>query len=163
MSIELEAEDGSPLPVPLPGQYLTLRFPDAGDPAPLRSYSLSDAGARYRISVKREERGVVSSWLHRNARAGSVIEVAAPRGDFYLTDDAVPVVLLSAGIGATPVLAMLHALAARRSDREIWWLHVTRDSQTLAFSGEVGLLIERCRMHVSGCSTRPTSADPTSE
>ena len=139
MSIELEAEDGSPLPVPLPGQYLTLRFPDAGDPAPLRSYSLSDAGARYRISVKREERGVVSSWLHRNARAGSVIEVAAPRGDFYLTDDAVPVVLLSAGIGATPVLAMLHALAARRSDREIWWLHVTRDSQTLAFSGEVGL------------------------
>ena len=80
----------------------------------------------------------MSSWLHRNARAGSVIEVAAPRGDFYLSDDAVPVVLVSAGIGATPVLAMLHALAARRSDREIWWLHVTRDSQTLAFSGEVG-------------------------
>ena len=73
---------------------------------------MSDAGARYRISVKREDRGVVSSWLHRNARAGSVIEVAAPRGDFYLSDDAVPVVLLSAGIGATPVLAMLHALAA---------------------------------------------------
>ena len=142
MSIELEAEDGSPLPVPLPGQYLTLRIPDAGDPAPLRSYSLSGAGARYRISVKREERGVVSSWLHRNARAGSVIEVAAPRGDFYLSDDAVPVVLVSAGIGATPVLAMLHALAARRSDREIWWLHVTRDAQTLAFSGEVGQLIE---------------------
>ncbi len=147
MSIELEADDGSALAVPLPGQYLTLRIPDAGDPAPLRSYSLSGAGRRYRISVKREDRGVVSSWLHRNARAGTVIEIAAPRGDFYLSDDylsddAVPVVLVSAGIGATPVLAMLHALAARGSDREVWWLHVTHDAQTLAFGGEVGQLIE---------------------
>ena len=142
MSIELEADDGSALPVPLPGQYLTLRIPDAGDPAPLRSYSLSGADTRYRISVKREDRGIVSSWLHRNANAGTVIEIAAPRGDFYLGDDAGPVVLVSAGIGATPVLAMLHALAARRSEREVWWLHVTRDAQTLAFGGEVGRLLE---------------------
>ena len=142
MSIELEADDGSALPVPLPGQYLTLRIPDAGDPAPLRSYSLSGADTRYRISVKREDRGVVSSWLHRNANAGTVIEIAAPRGDFYLGDDAGPVVLVSAGIGATPVLAMLHALAAHRSEREVWWLHVTRDAQTLAFGGEVGRLLE---------------------
>ena len=142
MSIELEADDGSALPVPLPGQYLTLRIPDAGDPAPLRSYSLSSADTRYRISVKREDRGVVSSWLHRNVNAGTVIEVAAPRGDFYLGDDLGPVVLVSAGIGATPVLAMLHALAARRSDREVWWLHVTRDANTLAFGGEVGRLLE---------------------
>ena len=141
MSIELETADGSALPVPLPGQYLTLRIPDAGDPAPLRSYSLSRASTRYRISVKREDRGVVSSWLHRNANAGTVIEIAAPRGDFYLGDDPGPVVLVSAGIGATPVLAMLHALAERRTDREVWWLHVTRDAQTLAFGGEVDRLL----------------------
>ena len=143
LSIELEATDGAMLPVPRPGQYLTLRIP-AGDPAPLRSYSLSSGGARtrYRISVKREEHGRVSRWLHANVRAGTVIEAAAPRGDFYLGDEAAPVVLVSAGIGITPVLAMLHALAANASEREIWWLHITRDPQSLAFGGEVSELIE---------------------
>lgn len=142
-SIELETTDGTTLPVPRPGQYLTLRVP-AGDPAPLRSYSLSSGGARtrYRISVKRDEHGVVSRWLHANVRAGMLIDAAAPRGDFYLGDDAVPVVLVSAGIGITPVLAMLHALAAARSEREVWWLHITRDRQSLAFGAEVGELIE---------------------
>ena len=140
MSIQFEADDGVPLPAPRPGQYLTVRVPDAGDPAPVRSYSLSGGAAagRYRISVKREELGTVSRWLHGHITAGSVLEVAAPRGDFYLADGASPVVLLSGGIGATPVLAMLHALAAQRSEREIWWLHTTRDA---AFAEEVDRLI----------------------
>jgi ferredoxin-NADP reductase/MOSC domain-containing protein YiiM len=141
MSIRFEADGGSALPVPRPGQYITLRVPDAGDPAPLRSYSLSSYGKEYRISVKREERGTVSRWLHDNIHTGSVLDVAAPRGDFYLTEGAGPVVLLSAGVGITPVLAMLHALAERRSRREIWWLHITRDAETLAFSQEVSDLI----------------------
>ncbi len=143
LSIEFESEDGAPLPQPRPGQYLTLRIPDAGNPTPLRSYSLSGdiAAGRYRISVKRAEHGVVSRWLHRNAEAGAVVEVAAPRGDFYLGDDAGPVVLVSAGIGVTPVLAMLHALASQRSEREIHWLHVTRDERSLAFGPEVSALI----------------------
>ncbi len=72
---------------------------------------------------------------------GSVIDVAAPRGDFYLSNGVGPVVLLSAGVGITPVLAMLHALADCRSDREIWWLHTTRDVDTHAFTQEVGDLI----------------------
>jgi ferredoxin-NADP reductase/MOSC domain-containing protein YiiM/ferredoxin len=140
LSIEFESEDGTELPVARPGQYLTLRFPDAGDPAPLRSYSLSGGapGRRYRISVKREDRGLVSRWLHQHAEPGCVLEVAAPRGDFHLgDDDAGPVVLVSAGIGVTPVLAMLHALAAQGSDRQIRWLHITRDAQSLAFGAEV--------------------------
>ena len=141
MSIRFEADDGVPLPVPRPGQYLTLRLPDAGDPAPLRSYSLSCYGAEYRISVKREDHGAVSRWLHNNIRDGSVVDVAAPRGDFYLTDGAGPVVLLSAGVGVTPVLAMLHALADAGSTREIWWLHTTRDAHTQAFQHEVSDLI----------------------
>ena len=141
MSIRLEAADHATLPIPRPGQYLTLRVPDAGDPAPLRSYSLSGAGGEYRISVKREDHGVVSHWLHNNIRAGSVIDVAAPRGDFYLSDGVGPVVLLSAGVGVTPVLAMLHALADCRSDREIWWLHTTRDAHTHAFLQEVSDLV----------------------
>ncbi|MDV3123584.1 MOSC domain-containing protein [Mycobacterium sp. 21AC1] len=140
-SIEFEAPDQSPLPTPLAGQFLTIRIP--GDPAPLRSYSLSGAPAagRYRISVKREDAGQVSPWLHAHAEAGSVLDAAAPRGDFYLADDDGPVVLLSAGIGATPVLAMLHALAAARSERDIWWVHTTRDPESLAFGDEVAALI----------------------
>ncbi|MFI5508649.1 MOSC domain-containing protein [Mycobacterium sp. NPDC051804] len=141
VSIEFETTDGTALPAPRPGQFLTLRV-SAGDPAPLRSYSLSSAGTRYRISVKREEHGRVSRWIHEKLRAGSVLEAAAPRGDFYLGDETGPVVLASAGIGVTPVLAMLHALAAQRSEREVWWLHVTRDPQSLAFGAEVGELIE---------------------
>lgn len=131
-------------PAPRPGQYLTLRIPDAGVPAPMRSYSLSgDPGSSdYRISVKREEHGLVSRWLHEHIRPGSVVEAAAPRGDFYLVDDACPVVLISAGIGITPVLAMLHSLAAADSHRDIWWLHITRIRENQAFATEVTALID---------------------
>lgn len=123
----------------LPGQYLTVRIPDVGTPAPMRSYSLSgDPGwGDYRISVKREEHGLVSRWLHEHIGPGSVVEAAAPRGDFYLVDGASPVVLISAGIGITPVLAMLHALAAAGSSRRIWWVHVTRDRESQVFATEV--------------------------
>ncbi len=132
------------MPPPLPGQYLPVRLPEAGEPAPLRSYSLSGdpVAGFYRISVKREEHGLVSRWLHAHTRPGSVIEAAAPRGEFYLTDDNNPVVLLSAGIGATPVLAMLHALSAARSGRDIWWLHTTRNHETESFASEVATLID---------------------
>ncbi len=144
LSIELEPIDHSTLPTPHPGQYLTIKIPDAGDPPPLRSYSLSgDPGAgHYRISVKREAHGVVSQWLHTHTRAGSVVEAAAPRGEFCLVEDSSPVVLLSAGIGATPVLAMAHALGAAQSRREIWWLHTTRNAESHAFAAEVTTLIE---------------------
>jgi ferredoxin-NADP reductase len=110
----------------------------------MRSYSLSgDPGAGvYRISVKREEHGLVSRWLHAHIQPGAVIEAAAPRGDFYLTEDGGPVVLFSAGIGATPVLAMLHALSATGSGRDIWWLHTTRNRETQAFADEVAILIK---------------------
>ena len=102
-----------------PGQYLTVRlYPDGPDrPAVIRSYSMSTlAGeAGYRISVKHEANGVGSSFLHEHVCAGDTIEAAAPRGAFALRDDERPVVLLSAGVGATPVLAMLHALAAAQT------------------------------------------------
>jgi ferredoxin-NADP reductase/MOSC domain-containing protein YiiM len=144
MSIRLEADDGSTLPTPLPGQYLTVKILDAGDPPPMRSYSLSGDPAEgyYRISVKREDHGQVSQWLHNHVKAGSIIESAAPRGDFYLVDDSSPVILLSAGIGATPVMAMAHALAAAKSPRQIWWLHTTRSTATHAFATEVTALLD---------------------
>jgi MOSC domain-containing protein YiiM len=103
-SLYLEAEDGSRLPAPRAGQFLTVRVPGAGDPAPVRSYSLSSdpAGGVYRISVKRESHGSVSTYLNTRLAPGSELDVAAPRGDFVLADDDRPVLLISAGIGATP-------------------------------------------------------------
>lgn len=144
MSIELESDDHVPLPSPRPGQYLTVRIPGAGKSTLLRSYSLSGAPAagKYRISVKRDDHGVVSRWLHEHIEPGSVVDAAAPRGEFYLTDGSGPVVLISAGIGITPVLAMLHALSAARSARDIWWLHITRSRETQAFAAEVTTLIQ---------------------
>ncbi|MDP7706745.1 MOSC and FAD-binding oxidoreductase domain-containing protein [Mycobacterium sp. TY815] len=140
LSIRLTAEDGTPLPPALPGQYLTVRIP--GETPQVRNYSLSgDPGAAdYRISVKREEHGAVSRWLHSHVEPGVVLEVAAPRGEFCLIADDKPVLLISAGIGATPVLAMLHALSG--SGARLWWLHTTRNRATEAFAAEVANLID---------------------
>jgi ferredoxin-NADP reductase/MOSC domain-containing protein YiiM len=128
-----------------PGQYLSLRLRPEGDdgPAIIRSYSLStpSTGGRFRISVKREPGGVGSSYLHTRVRVGDAIEAAAPRGAFPLRAGTRPVVLVSAGVGATPVLAMLHALAASRDPREVWWVHGARDGAEHAFAGEVDELL----------------------
>ena len=137
-SLCLAAPDGSALPPALPGQYLTLRVPGAGDPPPIRSYSLSSAPGsdEYRITVKRE--GTVSRYLHSNVHAGASVYAAAPRGEFVLESGTGPVVLISAGVGITPVLAMLHQLAADKpnSGREVWWLHSARNAAQQAFARE---------------------------
>jgi ferredoxin-NADP reductase/MOSC domain-containing protein YiiM len=127
-SIVLASADGEPLPAARAGQYLTLRVPGAGTPAPVRSYSLSSApgDSCYRISVKREPHGTASGYLTTELRPGSVLDAGAPRGEFVLDDGDNPVLLISAGIGLTPVLAMLHEIAARRSQRETWWIHGAR-------------------------------------
>jgi ferredoxin-NADP reductase/MOSC domain-containing protein YiiM len=142
-SIYLAAADGSALPAARAGQYLTLRITGAGTPAPVRSYSLSsapDAGA-YRISVKQEPHGVASSYLDRTLREGAFLDVAAPRGDFVLDRGTGPILLISAGIGVTPVLSMLHQLAASRSNRDIWWVHGARGPREHPFAAEAhGLL-----------------------
>jgi ferredoxin-NADP reductase/MOSC domain-containing protein YiiM/ferredoxin len=134
----LTAADGSPLPAAQAGQYLTLRMAGAGTPAPVRSYSLSstpDAGT-YRISVKQEPHGVASRYLNRTVRQGAVLDAAAPRGDFVLDAGTGPVLLISAGIGVTPVLSMLHQLAASRSERDIWWLYGARGPREHPFAAE---------------------------
>ncbi|MDT5200131.1 MAG: hypothetical protein QOH34_1653, partial [Mycobacterium sp.] len=108
VSFSLAAEDGSPLPPARAGQYLTLRVkPSANGSAETRSYSLCGAQGTYRLGVKRD--GKVSALLHDVVEEGGAIEAAAPRGAFVLGHERAPVVLMSAGIGVTPVLAMLHA------------------------------------------------------
>jgi ferredoxin-NADP reductase/MOSC domain-containing protein YiiM len=142
-SIHLAAADGTPLPAAQAGQYLTLRLPEAGTPAPVRSYSLSSApGADpYRISVKHERHGIASSYLCRRLRPGTILEVAAPRGDFLLEAGTGPVLLISAGIGVTPVLSMLHDLAGQHSPRETWWIHGARRPQEHPLAAEAHALL----------------------
>src|SRR5258708_1767399 len=138
-SFHLAAPGGGSVPAALPGQFLTPRLrPDPGRRPLLRSYSLSGApGAdEYRISVKREQHGAGSQFLHTRVRAGGALEAAAPRGTFILRPGPAPVLLISAGVGATPVLAMLHALAAARSGRDIWWLHGARSRADEPFAAE---------------------------
>jgi ferredoxin-NADP reductase len=126
------------------GQYLTLRVPGAGEPAPVRNYSLSSGptSTNYRISIKREAHGVVSQYLHTTLRPGSLLDVAAPRGEFLLAEDTTPVLLISAGIGVTPVLAMLNHLAAAKSTREVWWIHTARDATQHPFAEEAHQLLQ---------------------
>jgi ferredoxin-NADP reductase len=104
----------------------------------LRNYSLCgtpDIGY-YRFAVKREVDGVASGYLHSRLAVGDRLDIAAPRGTFILDRTDAPVLLISAGIGATPVLAMLHALAERNSEREIWWLHSARNRGEHSFAAE---------------------------
>lgn len=131
----------APTPVAAPGQYITVRVRADGDKHLVRSYSLSDVpNARgYRISVKREGSG--SRYLHERVKVGDLVDVAAPRGTFVLRDGTRPVVLISAGVGATPVLAMLHALAREHSARPVWWLHGARNHDEHAFGTEVDELL----------------------
>ena len=135
-SIELAADDGQPLPAALAGQYLTLRITGAAEPPPVRTYSLSSApgAATYRISVKCE--GLASGYLHATLRPGALLDVAAPRGQFVLDDEDGPVVLLSAGVGVTPLMAMLHRLAGEGSEREVWWVHAARRPSEHALAAE---------------------------
>jgi len=144
ISIRFEDPGGTPLPAPGPGQYLTLRIhPANAEKSVLRNYSLSGppTGGYYRITVKREHEGEASGYLHTRLAVGDELDVAAPRGTFILDQTQAPVLLISAGIGATPVLAMLHALAEQRSDREVWWLHGARSGREHPFAAEARTLL----------------------
>jgi ferredoxin-NADP reductase/MOSC domain-containing protein YiiM len=145
ISLVLESVNGRPLAAPLPGQFIVLRMkptPDA--PELMRSYSLSSEPniERYRVSIKREPHGVASAYIDDKLQAGDVVDVSAARGNFTLRPDDSPVAFLSAGIGVTPVLAMLHALAADASRREVWWLYGARDRREHPFAEEMRALLK---------------------
>jgi ferredoxin-NADP reductase/MOSC domain-containing protein YiiM len=163
LSFTMQSSDGRSLPPALPGQYVVLRLLRGAEVAPLfRSYSLSGplSTERYRISVKIEPNGVAGTWLREHLRVGDTVDVSSRRGSFVLQTSERPVVLLSAGIGATPVLAMLHALASARSTRRVLWLHATQDRARHSFAVEVRRLISSLahgRQYI--CYSRPGSSE----
>jgi ferredoxin-NADP reductase/MOSC domain-containing protein YiiM len=163
ISIRLEDPGGAALPAARPGQYLTLRIRPGNDRrSVLRNYSLSGppGASYYRITIKREHHGAASGWLHTRLAVGDQLDVAAPRGTFILDRTHAPVLLISAGIGATPVLAMLHALAEGHSDREIWWLHGARSRRDHSFATEArALLASVPNVHTRVCYSAPGPED----
>ncbi|BBY50658.1 sulfurase [Mycolicibacterium arabiense] len=143
-SVYFEAPDGTALPSWQPGQSITLRVTTDSVAAPMiRNYSLSNrpGSERFRISVKREDDGVVSRFIHARVSVGDLLDVAAPRGTFALDEGSGPVVLLSAGVGVTPVLSMLHSLVKSRSARDVWWLYGARDGSEHPYADEVRELL----------------------
>jgi ferredoxin-NADP reductase/MOSC domain-containing protein YiiM len=145
-SFILRPIDGQPLPVFQAGQFVVLRLlVDPGKSPVLRSYSLSDlpAADHFRISVKNESNGIGSSFLCDRAREGDRLDVSAPRGSFTLRPSQNPVILLSAGVGATPVMSMLHALAAEKSKREVWWIYGARNRVDHPFAEESRSLLKQ--------------------
>ena len=146
VSVVLEPADDRPLTAPLPGQFVVLRLPPGADVLPvLRSYSLSDLPdpGRCRITIKQEPHGIASTYLSTQLRTGEVLHVSDPRGAFILRQGDLPVVLLSAGVGVTPVMAMLHALAAQASLRPVWWIYGARNRRDHPFAREARELLAK--------------------
>jgi nitric oxide dioxygenase len=151
LSIRFVAADGKPLPAFQPGQYVSVAvdFPDGR--RQLRQYSLSDAPGvvaggenSLRISVKREDSaaespaGEVSNWIHANVKAGSVLQVTHPFGEFTPdTESDAPIVLLSAGVGITPMVSALNRIALVKPQRRVLFAHAARDARHHALQADL--------------------------
>ncbi len=154
-SFVLVPADGGPIARHEPGQYLGFLFDLPGHGVLKRNYSISCApnDRAYRITVKREERpgtpaGLVSHWLHRQAGPGTVLKAAPPAGDFFLDRDSqAPVVLVSGGVGLTPMVSMLETLVAETPERETWFVHG-------ALNGRVHAMRQHVRALVAGSDNR---------
>ena len=133
VSFYLEPKDGKPIIKHKAGQYLGLRFVLL-DGEQRRNYSISEAanGKHYRISVKREQDGIISNHLHNNVKVGDIVRVFPPFGDFVLQSSEKLLVLISGGVGITPMLAMLEATLAQ-SQRPIYFIHAARNAEVASF------------------------------
>ena len=162
-SITLADPDGALLPPWRPGQSIALRLSrEDTNETLIRNYSLSNwpGSGKYRISVKRETHGAASSYIHSHVKVRDILEIAAPRGAFFLTDAESPVILMSAGVGVTPVLSMLHTLAATESPRQVWWLHAARNESQHPFVVESHELLNQISdSHIRVFYSQPERAE----
>jgi ferredoxin-NADP reductase len=136
-SFELGTEDGTSLPESIPGQHISVKLYTAASSPPItRMYSLCrrTVSPTYRIGVEREPMGVASTYLHQCLQAGDLLEVSAPRGTFVLVEGSIPLILLGAGVGITPMLAKLQSAVSNlsRMPREIWWIHSAHKLHSLS-------------------------------
>ncbi|MCV0382636.1 MAG: NO-inducible flavohemoprotein [Erythrobacter sp.] len=145
-SFVLRPVDGRAVVQHKPGQYLTLWLDIPGEHPLKRNYSISAApnGETYRISVKREPQGIASNWLHDAVEVGATIKVSVPAGEFFLADPAErPVVLLSGGVGLTPMVSMLESLVQEGASVPIHYVHGTLNGSTHAMRDHVRALAQQ--------------------
>ncbi|WP_299656141.1 NO-inducible flavohemoprotein [uncultured Jannaschia sp.] len=165
-SFILRPVDGGPVMAHRPGQYLTFWIEIPGQEPQKRNYSISAApnGETYRISVKREPQGIVSGWLHEHAGTGTILKVSAPAGEFYLPEQPTrPVVLLSGGVGLTPMISMFEALAEQPSQVPVHYVHGALDGSVHAMGERVRRLAERSGSNATVFYERPRSEDREGE
>ncbi len=168
-SFYLEPEDGKPLPSYRPGQFLTFKLDIPGQAEPvLRTYTLSAGPGdpeRYRVSIKREppqdDYASSSNYFHDHVVEGSRLQVKAPRGKFFLDlESGRPAVLLSAGVGLTPMVSMLEAAAASGFGHPLWFVHGTRNGREHAMGAHVRrIAAEHPDAHVHIRYSRPDAGD----
>jgi MOSC domain-containing protein YiiM/ferredoxin-NADP reductase len=142
-SFEPIPSDGNPIPSFLPGQHIAVRIHPTKNGAPLiRMYSLCGppGSSSLRIAVKLETNGAGGTYMHEQVHDGDLLEISAPRGTFTLTESKKPLVLLSAGVGITPLLSILYHVARLDPDRELWWINSCRNRAYEAFRDEVTTL-----------------------
>jgi ferredoxin-NADP reductase/MOSC domain-containing protein YiiM len=159
-SFELEPANKGPLPEFIPGQHIAIRIPAAPNVIPLlRMYSLCGppGTTTYRIAVKREIDGRGSIYLHEQINNGDILEVSAPRGTFTLSSGKTPLVLLSAGVGITPLLGILYAVGLNSVSREVWWIHSTQNGAHYSFANEVKKIgTDLANFHMVRIYSRPS-------
>ncbi|MDO6429606.1 MOSC and FAD-binding oxidoreductase domain-containing protein [Flavitalea sp. BT771] len=161
-SFELSPMDGRRLPEFVAGQHIVVKIPGLGGAPLIRMYSICGPvnETYYRIGVKAELNGVGSDYLFHHLGVGDRLEISAPRGDFTLAQNARPLILLGAGIGITPLLAMLYAAAADGDQREVWWIYTTQDKGHYPFRDEVGRISGNIvKYHGHTSFTRPQAGD----
>lgn len=168
-SFYLVPEDRKPIADFEPGQYISLKLTIPGQTyTHIRQYSLSDGPGKpyYRISVKKEEAandkpaGIASNYLHDGISVGDVLELSAPAGEFTLKKDGKPVVLISGGVGLTPMISMLNSIVAHEPHREVTYIHAARNSQVHAMKqhvAEVTNTHQQVRSYV--CYSDPSQLD----
>ena len=146
MSFILKPRDGNAIAAHKPGQYLTITLLPDDATAMKRNYTISNApnGEHYRLSVKKEPEGRASRWLHEKAMPGTVIKATVPAGEFYLNSDAGrPIVLLSGGVGLTPMISMLETIVNDKLGNPVHFVHGTLDGSTHAMKDHVSTLVRK--------------------
>ncbi len=163
-SFYLRAHDQKPIPGFLPGQFLTFQLDIPGQQKKIvRCYSLSDCPRddHYRVTIKRLPEGLVSGFFHDHVKEGSILDIKAPSGGFFLdTNKETPVVLIGGGVGITPLLSMLNSVVESKSPRKVWLFFGVRNSDEHIMKAHLDQIArEYSQVELRVCYSQPLAAD----
>lgn len=163
-SFTLVPEDGKPVMKHKAGQYLSFKLNIPGHGSQRRNYTISSTPSQesYKITVKRRDDGVVSSWLHRSCPEGTILDVSAPAGDFYLNETSKqPIIFLSAGVGLTPMVSMMETLISQGNHPEMRYVHGAHNVESDIFASRIKELASNGQITADLFYTLGATADET--